>query len=173
MVWLCWSMIKVEGNYATEFYYLSLLWRYDHLKVQLCCAFLCVQYTFFLLFLLCVQSSKSCREGSILTETPLKCLCIEIFDNFLLANTKNRWKPKRQVFPFVDICFCSRDMSFQSLGNLEKKWEKKLEHFVPLLTKIVTSQVGLLLVLYLNEMSFRRYWSESSKIWCTYQTRWE
>ena len=34
-------MIKVEENYATEFYYLSLLWRYDHLKVQPCYAFLC------------------------------------------------------------------------------------------------------------------------------------
>ena len=37
-------MIKVEENYATEFYYLSLLWRYDHLKVQLCYTFLCGQY---------------------------------------------------------------------------------------------------------------------------------
>ena len=36
LVWLCWSMINVEENYATEFYYLSLMWRYDHLKVQLC-----------------------------------------------------------------------------------------------------------------------------------------
>ena len=40
LVCLCWSMIKVEENYATEFYYLSLFWRYDHLKVQLCYAFL-------------------------------------------------------------------------------------------------------------------------------------
>ena len=37
-------MIKVEENYPTEFYYLSLLWRYDHLKIQLCYAFLCGQY---------------------------------------------------------------------------------------------------------------------------------
>ena len=37
-------MIKVEENYATEFYYLSLLWRHDHLKVQPYYAFLCGQY---------------------------------------------------------------------------------------------------------------------------------
>ena len=37
-------MIKVEENYTTEFYYLSLLWKYDHLKVQPCYAFLCGQY---------------------------------------------------------------------------------------------------------------------------------
>ena len=37
-------MIKVEENYVTEFYYLSLLWRSEHLKVQLCCAFLCGQW---------------------------------------------------------------------------------------------------------------------------------
>ena len=34
--------------------------------------------------------------------------------------------------PFVSICFHSRDMSFQNLRNLEKKCEKKIEHFVPL-----------------------------------------
>ena len=28
-------MIKVEANYATDFYYLSLLQRYDHLKSNL------------------------------------------------------------------------------------------------------------------------------------------
>ena len=28
LVFLCSSMIKVEENYATEFYYPSLLWRY-------------------------------------------------------------------------------------------------------------------------------------------------
>ena len=39
-------MIKVEENYTTEFYHLSLLWRCDHLKVQLCYAFLCGQYRF-------------------------------------------------------------------------------------------------------------------------------
>ena len=33
---------------------------------------------------------------------------------------------------FVDICFRSRDMSFQSLRNLEEKCDKKIEHFVPL-----------------------------------------
>ena len=33
---------------------------------------------------------------------------------------------------FVNICFRSRDMSFQSHENLEEKCEKKIEHFVPL-----------------------------------------
>ena len=28
----------------------------------------------------------------------------------------------------VNICFRSRDMSFQSLGNLEEKCEEKIEH---------------------------------------------
>ena len=63
-------------------------------------------------------------------------------------------------------------MSFQSLANLEKKCENGKENWDPL-TEIVTSQVGLLLIQYLNQMSFRRYWSESSKIWYTYETRWE
>ena len=35
-------------------------------------------------------------------------------------------------FPFVSICFQSRDMSLQSLGNLEEKCEKKVEHLAPL-----------------------------------------
>ena len=36
--------------------------------------------------------------------------------------------------PFVNICFRSREMRFQSLENLEKKCEKnsKIEHFVSL-----------------------------------------
>ena len=33
--------------------------------------------------------------------------------------------------PFVDICFCSRDMSFQSVENLKEKWEKRFEHLCP------------------------------------------
>ena len=39
------------------------------------------------------------------------------------------------------------------------------------LTKVVTSQVGLLLIQYLNQMSFRHYWSESNKTWYTYEIR--
>ena len=50
----------------------------------------------------------------------LQCLCIEIFDNFLLANMKDSRNWKESFLSFVDICFRSRDMSFQSLGNLEK-----------------------------------------------------
>ena len=33
-------MIEVEENYPTEFSCFSLLWRYDHLKVELCYNFL-------------------------------------------------------------------------------------------------------------------------------------
>ena len=43
--------------------------------------------------------------------------------------------------------------------------------FCASLTKIVTSQVGLLLIQYLNQMSFRRYWSESGEAWYAYETR--
>ena len=53
--------------------------------------------------------------------------------------------------PFADIRFRSRDMSFQSLGNLEKKCDQKIENFVPL-TKIVTSQLGFAFINYLNHM---------------------
>ena len=35
----------------------------------------------------------------------------------------------------------------------------------------MTSQLGLPLIQYLDEMSFRRYWSESSKTWYTHETR--
>ena len=41
------------------------------------------------------------------------------------------------------------------------------------LTKIMTSQPGLLLIQYLNQMLFSRYWSESSKTSYTYKTRLE
>ena len=56
----------------------------------------------------------------------LKCICIEIFDNFLLANMKDGKNQEESSLPFVNICFRSRDMSFQSLGNLEKKCDKKI-----------------------------------------------
>ena len=58
----------------------------------------------------------------------LKCLCIEIFDNFLLSNMKNVKNRKENFLPFVDICLHSRDMNFQIF---EKKCDKKIEHFVP------------------------------------------
>ena len=44
---------------------------------------------------------------------------------FLLANKKD---VKNRNLLFVDTCFRSRDMSL----NLERKCEKKIEHFVPL-----------------------------------------
>ena len=59
------------------------------------------------------------------TYASLKCLCIELFDNFLLANIKTIEKQKESFLPFVDICFRSRDMSIQNL-------KKEIEHFVPL-----------------------------------------
>ena len=72
------------------------------------------------------------------------------------ATVDNR---EESFLPFVDICFSSRDMSFQSLRNLEKK------------ICDVTSRT--LLLQYLIQMPFRRYWSESSKTWYTYETKWE
>ena len=38
---------------------------------------------------------------------------------------------EESFLPFVDICFRSRDMSFQSLRNLEKKCDKKLNIMCP------------------------------------------
>ena len=75
------------------------------------------------------------------------------------------------VLLFVDICFRSRDMSFQSLGNLEKKMRKENCAFCAPLTKVVTSQVGLVLMKYLHQILCRRYWSESSKTWYTDEAR--
>ena len=59
------------------------------------------------------------------------------FDNFFIGYYERPLIAEKKAFlPFVDICFRSRKMSFQSLGNLEKKSEKKIEHFVPLLQKL-------------------------------------
>ena len=52
-----------------------------------------------------------------------------IFDNFFIGYYE---RPLKTELQFVDICFHSRNMSFQSLRNLEKKCDKKIEHFVPL-----------------------------------------
>ena len=87
---------------------------------------------------------NNCAYLPLKTEHKLKCLCIEIIDNFLLANMKNHWNPRRRFFlQLVGICFRSRDTSFQSLRNLEEKCEKENWAFSAPLTKIVTSQVGL------------------------------
>ena len=86
---------------------------------------------------------------------------------------KDGQKPRKSFLPFVDICFRTRDMSFQSLRNLEKKMRQENWTFCAPLTKIVTSHLGLLQIQYLNQMSLRHYWSESSKTWYTYETRWE
>ena len=89
-----------------------------------------------------------------------------MLDNFFVGLYDER--PLKTELPFVDICFRSRDISFQSLEILRKKCEENWAFCAPL-TKIVTSQVGL--IQYLNQMSFRRYKSESSKTWYTYETR--
>ena len=44
----------------------------------------------------------------------------------MLKTVKNQ---EERSLPFVNICFGSRDMSFQSLRNLEKKCDKKIEHY--------------------------------------------
>ena len=41
---------------------------------------------------------KHVAQAIIQRCTYLKCICIETFDNFLLANTKDRHKPKRKLF---------------------------------------------------------------------------
>ena len=53
---------------------------------------------------------------------------------------------EKSCLAFVDICFRSSDMSFQSLRNLEKKCGN-----APL-TKSVTSQLGFPFIQYLNLM---------------------
>ena len=72
------------------------------------------------------------KMGQICKQSILKCLCIEIFDNFLLADIKTVKSQEESPVQFVNICFRSRYMNFQSLGNFEKKCEKKVEHFVPI-----------------------------------------
>ena len=39
---------------------------------------------------------------------------------------------KESLSLFVNICFRPIDMTFQSFGNLKKKHEKDIKHFVPL-----------------------------------------
>ena len=74
---------------------------------------------------------NNCAYLPLKTEHKLKCLCIKIIDNFLLANMK--LKPEKKVFlQLGGICFRSRDTSFQSLRNLEENTKKKIEHLVPL-----------------------------------------
>ena len=86
---------------------------------------------------------------------------------------KDRYNPKRKLFT---ICRYLFPFQRYELSKSQKSWEKLRQEnwtFCAPLTKIVTSHVGLLLIQYLNQMSFRHYWSESSKTWYTYETRWE
>ena len=95
------------------------------------------------------------------------------FWQFLMANMKDRWKPKIKLFT---VGWYLLPLQRYELSKSRKSWEKMRQEnwaFCAPLTKIVTSQVGLLLIKYLNQMSFRRYCSESSKTWYTYETRWK
>ena len=86
---------------------------------------------------------------------------------------KDCWIPKRKLFT---VCWYLFPFQRYELSKSRKSWEKMRKEnwaFCAPLTKIVTSQVGLLLIQYLNQMSFRRYWSESNTTWYTYETRWE
>ena len=103
------------------------------------------------------HSSKIELSMEISDRGILKCPCIEIFENFLLANMKDRWKPKRKLFT---ICCYLFTFQRYELSKSRKSWEnirKENCGFCAPLTKSVTSQVGLLLIQYLNQMSFRRY----------------
>ena len=78
----------------------------------------------------------------------LKCICIEIFDNFLLANMKDRQKPKRKLFT---VCWYLFPFQRYELSKSGKSWEKMRQEnwaFCAPLTKIMTSQVGLQLIQY-------------------------
>ena len=76
---------------------------------------------------------NNCAYLPLKTEHKLTCVCIEIIDNFLLANIEKPLRPEKKAFlQLVGICFHSRDTSFQSLRNLEKNATKKIEHLVPL-----------------------------------------
>ena len=59
------------------------------------------------------------------------CICIEIFDNFLLANMKNQ---DEKFLPIVNICFSSKDVTFLKSQNCG---------FYAPLTRIMMSQLGL------------------------------
>ena len=62
----------------------------------------------------------------------LKCLCIEMFDHFFYWLMRKTVKNREEGFlPFVNVCFCSRDMRFQSHGNLEKNAKRKLSILCP------------------------------------------
>ena len=81
------------------------------------------------------DTSQMMGEVSNKTSPTLKCLGIEIFDHFFIGQCERPLRTEKEAFyhlPFVNICFRSRDMSFQSHKNLEEKLEKKIEHFVPL-----------------------------------------
>ena len=62
----------------------------------------------------------------------LKCLGIEIFDNFYYWLIRKTVQNQEESFlSFADICFRSRDMSFQSHGSLEKNAKRKLSILCP------------------------------------------
>ena len=90
-------MIKVEENYGIEFLCLFCCGDIDHTrkhsKVEPSDGHISTigLPTFLLLFLLCVQSSKSCCEGSILTEPSLNIeLSSKAYPNRMLVSNIGR-----------------------------------------------------------------------------------
>ena len=117
-----------------------------------------------------IGSWKSDRvNGPLQIWTSLKCLCIEIFYNFFIG----LWKTiENRKYRLLISVFVPEIWAFK-VSEILRKMRKENWAFCAPLTKIVTSQVGLTLIQYLNQMSFRRYWLESNKTWYTYETRWE
>ena len=92
--------------------------------------------------------NQVCSQGNHFA----KCLCIEIFDNIFIGYYERQLKTKKSSLLFVDICFRSRDMSFQSVGNLDKMRKENLAFCAPLI-KIMTLQLGFAFI-FLCSLSF-------------------
>ena len=84
----------------------------------------------------------------------------------LLADRKTIKNKEERFLPFSNNCFGSRDMSFQSLGNLEKKCERKLSILCPFNKNCdVTTRICIYSIF--KSHAIRHYMSESSRIWHT------
>ena len=77
----------------------------------------------------------------------LKCLCIDSFGHFLLANVKDRLKPRRWLFT---VCQYLLPFNRYELSEILRKMRKENWVFCAPLTRIVTSQVGLVFIQYQN-----------------------
>ena len=67
------------------------------------------------------EHQKNSSRTKFYTIKSLKCLCIEIFDNFLLANMTDCWIPKRKLFIVCWYLFLSQR---NELSRSRKSWEK-------------------------------------------------